>query len=259
MCASPEAVMTRSIVIWARVRVPVLSEAITEAAPSVSTDDSFLTMALWRAMRCTPSASTTERMAGRPSGTAATASDTPSNSTCITSAPLRMSNSSKVVPTTTQAMLTTPMPSMRPMRLTSCSSGVFSSGVAASIPAMAPISVAIAQAVTSARPEPWTTVVPMKTMLCLSPRAAAVSSLAASLRTAALSPVSDASSICSELANKRRASAATASPSASITMSPRTMLALATRMRWPSRTTAALGAVNVDKAATASWAFASCK
>ena len=77
----PEAVTTRSIVISERVSVPVLSEQITEAEPSVSTDDSFLTMAWCLAMRCTPSASTTDRMAGRPSGTAATASDTPSSST----------------------------------------------------------------------------------------------------------------------------------------------------------------------------------
>ena len=81
----PEAVMTRSIVISERVSVPVLSEQMTEAEPSVSTDDSFLTMALRFAMRCTPIASTTDRIAGRPSGTAATASDTPSSSTVMTS------------------------------------------------------------------------------------------------------------------------------------------------------------------------------
>ena len=80
---SPEAVTTRSIVISERVSVPVLSEQITEAEPSVSTDDSFLTIALRLAMRCTPIASTTDRIAGSPSGTAATASDTPSSSTVI--------------------------------------------------------------------------------------------------------------------------------------------------------------------------------
>ena len=41
--------------------MPVLSEQMTEAEPSVSTDDSFLTMALRFAMRCTPSASTTRQ------------------------------------------------------------------------------------------------------------------------------------------------------------------------------------------------------
>ena len=43
MLMSPEAVITRSMVISARVRVPVLSEQMTEAEPSVSTDDRFLT------------------------------------------------------------------------------------------------------------------------------------------------------------------------------------------------------------------------
>ncbi len=89
--------MTRSMVISERVSVPVLSEQMTEAEPSVSTDDSFLTIALCFAIRCTPSASTTDRIAGRPSGTAATASDTPSSSTVMTSAALRMSEISRMV------------------------------------------------------------------------------------------------------------------------------------------------------------------
>ena len=82
----PDAVITRCTVISPRVSVPVLSDAMTEADPSVSTEASFLTMAWWRAMRRTPIASTTDRIAGRPSGTAATARDTPSSSTVTTSA-----------------------------------------------------------------------------------------------------------------------------------------------------------------------------
>ena len=108
--------MIRSIVISERVSVPVLSEQMTEAEPSVSTDESFLTTALRLAMRCTPSASTSDRIAGRPSGTAATASDTPSSSTVMTSEGLRMSDTSSTVATTMTAMTTTAMPSMRPMR-----------------------------------------------------------------------------------------------------------------------------------------------
>ena len=50
----PERVTTRWMVISFLVRVPVLSEQMTEAEPRVSSDDSFLTMARWRAMRCTP-------------------------------------------------------------------------------------------------------------------------------------------------------------------------------------------------------------
>ncbi len=93
-------------------------------------------------MRCTPSASTTDRIAGRPSGTAATASDTPSSSTRVTSPTLRMSDSANSVPITTNAMITTAMPSMRPMRATSNASGVGSSTVLSSNVAIAPISVA---------------------------------------------------------------------------------------------------------------------
>ena len=74
---SPEPVTTFSIVISFLVSVPVLSEQTTEAEPSVSTDESRFTIARRLAMRCTPSASTTDRTAGNPSGTAATARDTP--------------------------------------------------------------------------------------------------------------------------------------------------------------------------------------
>ena len=58
----------RWMVISDRVSVPVLSEAITEADPRVSTDERFLTMALRFAIRCTPIASTTERIDGQALG-----------------------------------------------------------------------------------------------------------------------------------------------------------------------------------------------
>ena len=148
----PDAVITRSMVISERVSVPVLSEQMTEAEPSVSTDESFLTMALRFAIRCTPIASTTDRIAGRPSGTAATASDTPSSRTVMTSAALRMSEIRSTVATTTTAMTTTAMPSMRPIRATSFCSGVGSSSVASSISAIEPIWVSMPVAVTTARP-----------------------------------------------------------------------------------------------------------
>ena len=48
-----------AMVISLRVSVPVLSEQITDAEPSVSTECSFFTTALRWAMRCTPIASTT--------------------------------------------------------------------------------------------------------------------------------------------------------------------------------------------------------
>ena len=67
------AVHTSTTVILFMVRVPVLSEQMTEAQPSVSTAGSFFTMALRLTIRCTPSASTMITTAVRPSGIAATA------------------------------------------------------------------------------------------------------------------------------------------------------------------------------------------
>ena len=161
----PDSVATRTMVISERVRVPVLSEQITEADPSVSTEDSRLTMALRAAMRCTPIASTTDSTAGSPSGTAATASDTPSSSTSSRSRALRISDSSTTDATTMTAMMSTAVPSMRPIRATSRWSGVGSSSVRSSMAAIAPICVSIPVAVTSARPLPRTTAVPLNTML----------------------------------------------------------------------------------------------
>ena len=55
------------------VRVPVLSEQMTEALPRVSTAGRRRIMALRLTMRCTPRESTMVTMAGRPSGMAETA------------------------------------------------------------------------------------------------------------------------------------------------------------------------------------------
>ena len=77
----PLAVTTTRTVISFFVSVPVLSEAMTVAEPSVSTAARCRTIALRRAMRCTPIDSTAVTTAGRPSGTAATASATPRIST----------------------------------------------------------------------------------------------------------------------------------------------------------------------------------
>jgi hypothetical protein len=256
---SPEAVAIRSIVISERVSVPVLSEAMTEAEPRVSTEESFLTMALRAAMRCTPMASTTERMAGSPSGTAATASDTPSSSTSTHSPGVRSSVVRAMLPTTTAEIAITAIPSIRPIRRTSFCSGVLSSTVASSMPAIAPISVSIPVAVTSARPLPWATAVPLNTMSRRSPIGAGAGRAAVAFRTASLSPVSDASLTRSAAASNRRASAPTASPSASTSRSPRTSSSLGTRSSWPSRTTDEVTAVIRASAATASCALASCR
>ncbi len=57
------------------VRVPVLSVQITSIEPMDSTTFSFLTRAFFVAMTFAPIASTRTRIAGRPSGIAATARD----------------------------------------------------------------------------------------------------------------------------------------------------------------------------------------
>jgi hypothetical protein len=154
------------------VSVPVLSEAITDAEPSVSTDDSFLTIARCLAIRCTPNAKTTDKIAARPSGTAATASETPSSKIVVASAAVRTSEIMNTVTTTTTAMIRTALPGIRPIRPTSICSGVGSSWVSSNMPAVEPISVAIPVAVTMARPVPWATAVPLKTVHRRSPSAA---------------------------------------------------------------------------------------
>ena len=149
------------MVISLRVSVPVLSEQITEVEPSVSTLESFLTMARCRAMRCTPTASTTLSTAGKPSGTAATASDTPSKSTSTNAVGVLGREMAITVPTTPMAMATTAIPSTRPTRASSTSSGVGSSCVCSSSPAMWPTSVPMPVATTTERPTPCATAVPL--------------------------------------------------------------------------------------------------
>jgi len=67
---------TFETLIWLVVSVPVLSEQMTLVAPSVSTLGSERTMAFLRAMRDAPSDRHVVMTAGRPSGMAATASET---------------------------------------------------------------------------------------------------------------------------------------------------------------------------------------
>jgi hypothetical protein len=150
----PLAVTTRRTVISFRVSVPVLSEAMISAEPSVSTAARWRMMAFRRAMRCTPRESTAVTTAGSPSGTAATASATPRMSTSKIARALRTSSIRRIVATITTAIATTIRPSNRPTRSSSRCSGVVSSGACFSMPAMRPISVRIPVPVTTARPRP---------------------------------------------------------------------------------------------------------
>jgi hypothetical protein len=235
-----------------------LSEHTTDADPRVSTDDSRFTIARFRAMRCTPSARTTERTAGSPSGTAATARETPISSTETRSEASSTLAVTRMEPTTTAAMRTTATPSALPMRSISRWSGVRSASVVPSRRAILPISVAMPVAVTTARPRPRVIAVPSKIMFSRSPRAAGSSIRAGSLRTASLSPVSDASATRRDAALTRRASALTASPSAARRRSPGTTSAAGIRSSRPPRITPAVAAARRWSAATACSARASC-
>ena len=62
--------------IWLVVKVPVLSEQITEVQPKVSTDGRERTMEFFLAIRLVPKARQVVMTAGRPSGIAATAKAT---------------------------------------------------------------------------------------------------------------------------------------------------------------------------------------
>jgi len=123
--------------------------------------------------------------------------------------------------------------------------------------AMAPTSDCMPTAVTTARPLPCATDVPLKTMFNRSPSAAGDFSVAASFRTGSLSPVSEASSKRRSELSARRASAPTASPSPSTSTSPNTNAALATRSNCPSRSTLEVACVMRARAATALWALVS--
>ena len=235
-----------------------MSEQITEAEPSVSTEERFFTIALRRLMAVTPRERTTERMAGSPSGTAATASETPTISTSTASRTEWMPLVIAIAAITTTAIPMTAVPSVRPRASISRVSGVAFFSVELSSRAMCPISVSMPVAVTTAVPTPCVTAVPLWTMFARSPRLTSPGIGAGPLPTGADSPVSAASAMCREEEAIRRASAATESPSASASTSPGTTSTAGTCTVRPSRTTVAITAAIPCSAATASAARASC-
>ena len=116
---------------------------------------------------------------------------------------------------------------------------------------MRPISVPMPVAVTTARPRPLVTAVPLNAMLVRSPSGARAGRVEQSLSTGSLSPVSDDSATCSEAPQTRRPSAPTASPSPRTSTSPGTSSSAGMRTCWPSRATVAVGAAIRCNAATA--------
>ncbi len=252
---SPLGVTIRSTVISLRVNVPVLSEQITDAEPSVSTEWSFLTIAWCIAMRCTPKASTTVRIAANPSGTAATASDTASSSESMTSCTSWNPSVMASAASTITAMAHTAMPRILETWFISFCSGLSSSSVACSRSAILPTWVPMPVLVTMARPVPWVTDVPLNTMLARSPRALAWTSVSVFLPTGTLSPVRLASATRRLAAANRRPSADMESPSPSTMTSPGTTSVVLMRSMAPSRTTLVCGAVIWESASTAASAF----
>jgi hypothetical protein len=150
----PLAVTTTRTVISFLVSVPVLSEAMTVAEPSVSTAARWRTMAFRLAMRCTPRERTAVTTAGRPSGTAATASATPRIRTSNSAEKPVTSSTRRIVAIITTAMTATMTASRRPRRASSRCRGVVCRGASLSMPAMRPISVCMPVATTTARPCP---------------------------------------------------------------------------------------------------------
>ena len=131
------------------VSVPVLSEQMTEAEPSVSTAGRRRMMALRLTMRCTPMASTMVTMAGRPSGMAETASDTAVMKMSMTSMPL-----SRPTTNTTAQAARARMPRYLPRLASFFCSGVWVSSLESSRLAILPISVFMPVAVTTAVARP---------------------------------------------------------------------------------------------------------
>ena len=129
--------------------MPVLSDAITVALPSVSTAVSRRTIAPRAAISRAPSASAIVTVAASPSGTAATATETPTRNASSSEDPR-----ASIAPPSA-SVTTTPKPTIRrvsaPTRRCSGVGGGFARSVR---PAISPSSVADPVAVTSARRSP---------------------------------------------------------------------------------------------------------
>ena len=150
---------TTVILFW--VSVPVLSEQITCAQPSVSTAVRRRMTALRLDMLVTPMDRTTVTTVARPSGMAATASET---ATMKVSRMVEALNSPAVIRLKMKMKMQMPMTSLvsvLPRSVSLRCSGVCSCSVAARTPAILPISVSMPVPVTTMRPRPYTTVEPI--------------------------------------------------------------------------------------------------
>ena len=160
------------------------------------------------------------------------------------------------------AMISTATPAISPNTLVMPSSSRCSGDlvrlVAVTIPAMRPISVALPVAVTTTVAVPRVTCVFWNTRFVRSPSATSPpGSVAASLGTGALSPVSAASCTSSVAEEMIRPSAGTTSPASSSTMSPGTSPVDSICATWPDRRTRACGTCSFASASTLARAFIS--
>ncbi len=200
------------------VRVPVLSEQITVIAPSVSTVGSLRIIAFCLAMVCTPSERMIEMIAGKPSGTEATArliSESISSESAISRNSKLKTNSAAIIARMIRKMA---LPS-----LSICTSnGVRWGSISDIIWLMCPNSVAPPVATTSPFPPPELTVVPENSRLVLSPSGKSPVSASVPFSTTVDSPVRIASSTRRLWASITRRSAGMRSPARITTTSPGT-------------------------------------
>ena len=254
--ASASSPQCSTTVILFCVSVPVLSEHITCAQPSVSTAVRRRMTALRLDMLVTPMESTTVTTAASPSGMAATARLTATmkvdSTTSKWKSPARIrlnANTNTQMPSTSQVST----------RL-SCASffckGVWPSWAFSRAVAILPISVCMPVCVTTACPRPYTTVEPIYTMLRRSPKGTSLApgcraSAPVCFSTGTLSPVRAASSTFRLALSSTRASAGTASPASSTTTSPGTSCSLFSVSCLPPRSTLLVAAVICCRASMA--------
>ena len=187
------------------VRVPVLSEQTTVIAPRVSTVGSLRIIARLRAIACTPRERIMEIIAGRPSGTEATARLIRESS----SSPIGISRNTRLK-TNSAAIIARMMAKIALPSLSICtSSGVRCFSMPAIIWLMWPSSVSWPVAMTTPTPPPALTVVPEKTRFVRSP--------------SGNSPVRIASSTRKLCASIKRISAGIRSPARNTIISPGTI------------------------------------
>ena len=206
-------------------------------------------------MRLTPSDMVTVTQAGSPSGMAQTAMAIAMENEVKTSS-FKMILITKMRTATKRTM---PV-SQRLVDLTLFVRGVSSSLISSKAEAIFPISVFIPTSVTTPRPRPYVTTLPMKAILTLSPIMVSLFKISSeNFSTASLSPVKALSSIFKLSLSMMRKSAGTISPASKITISPTTKSSLLILCITPFLKTLQNGLVIFFSACIACSLFLSCQ